>query len=253
MIEIGCQIEYDSLVVNRLCRKKDLDVLKLFVGKNSTLDNALFKRVVKCDEWWCRSPWLEGITFVVENGKDIQNFQSVEQAFETCRNMEGLKYFHSLGLPWCLDTTRKILLLCEIACFNELDKVKWAYENGCKGGSCLNEEDIKSEFRDRKEWIANRSFFIENGILAPMDIQEISIPELESQYASRTSMLLSVDYSTLESLVDRGYNFCSSSEKESIIQLALTRCIDYPCMNDRKRLALFQKMVVCQSSSSKLN
>lgn len=245
LMEIGCQIEFDRSVVNRLRGKKDLDLLELFVGKNTTLDNALFKKMVECP------PWLEGVTYVLENGKDIQNFASIEEVFEICRTIDGLKYFHSLGLPWCIDTSRNALVLCEIACFNELDDVKWAYENGCKGGPCLNEEKVKPDFRKRKPWKVNRTFLEENAILAPMNIQEIGDAELQSKYSSRDSMFFTIDYPTLKSLVDRGYAFRSQSEKESITKEALEKCMNHVFNgNERKRLALFQKMGVSQSSYS---
>ncbi|GFH46352.1 hypothetical protein CTEN210_02826 [Chaetoceros tenuissimus] len=146
LMEISCKIEYDRFVVDSLRRKNDLDSLELFVGKNSTFDNALFKSMVECDgRVYCTPPWLEGITFVLVNGKDIQNFQSLEEVFETCRTIDGLKYFHCLGLPWCLDSSRNNRLLSGIACYNNLDDVKWAYENGCNGGLYVKEEQIKEE------------------------------------------------------------------------------------------------------------
>ena len=85
------------------------------------------------------------MTFVLEYGKNIQNFQSIEEVFEICRTIDGLKYFHSLGFPWCLDTSRNNRLLSGIACYNKLDDVKWAYKNGCNGGLSVKEEDIKED------------------------------------------------------------------------------------------------------------
>ncbi|GFH50864.1 hypothetical protein CTEN210_07340 [Chaetoceros tenuissimus] len=244
LMESGCPFDNDLSYVGKLLQKKDQALLELFVGKDSTFDNALFKTIVECEH----ALWLEGITIMLEKGKEVQNFTSIEEVFGICQNIKGIKYFQGLGLPWTLDNIANTVLLSRIACFNELDDVKWAYENGCKGGELVQfvkEEWDSSGIRKRKEWKANRSFFQEKGLLASMNIQNIGDAQLDSKYSSRTSMLFRIDYFELKSLVDRGYAFRSDSEKDSIIKEALDKCFKYPSNYIfRKRFALFQQMGV---------
>ncbi|GFH59795.1 hypothetical protein CTEN210_16271 [Chaetoceros tenuissimus] len=249
LIENGCPLVYDLSFVGELQQKKDLELLELFAGKNSNFDDGLFKRIVECKD----DIWLEGITFMLENGREIENFASIEEVFEICQNIKGIKYFHSLGLPWTEDNATNTALLSRIACFNDMDDVKWAYENGCKGGELVQfvkKEWAPSGIRERREWKANRNFFEEKGLLSSIDIQEIGDAQLHSKYSSLTStffpsMFFRIDYISLKFLVDRGYAFRSDSEKDSIIKEALEKCFKHPNnYNLRKRLALLQQMGV---------
>ncbi|GFH55565.1 hypothetical protein CTEN210_12041 [Chaetoceros tenuissimus] len=250
LMENGCQFDYELSIdyelsfVRKVLEKKDLSLLGLFVGNDSNFDNTLFKSIVKCGD----TLWLEGIASVLEKGKEIQNFASIEEVFATCQNIKGIKYFQSLGLPWTLDNAANTLLLSKIACFNELEDVKWAYENGCKGGPLVpfvREDWVSSGIRQREEWKKNLKFFEEKGLLASMDIQKIGDAQLDSKYSSRSSMFFRIDYASLKSLVDRGYAFRSESEKDSITKEALEKCYKHSIHhNIRKKLALFQKMGV---------
>ncbi|GFH55529.1 hypothetical protein CTEN210_12005 [Chaetoceros tenuissimus] len=244
MLEIGCQMDYNGYVIDRLRDMEDLEVLEVFVGKNSSLDNALLKKMVECiglSHYF--KPWLEGVTFILEKGKEIQNFHSIEEVFKIFPRIDGLKYFHSLGLPWCLDTSRNNRLLVGIACYNELDDVRWAYENGCTGGGpCVKDKHIESKFRHASNLKPSRPFLEENGILVPMN----EFAQLEKKYPSRDSMFFEMNVSALKALVDRGFAFRSQLEKDSTIKKTLEECMYYSTANSekRKRLALFQQMGV---------
>lgn len=81
---------------------------------------------------------------MIRHGNAIQMFNSTEEVFKISQTMQVIKYFHSkIGLPWTVDNTGNNLLLSKLACYNGIDDVKWAYDNGCRGGdvvSCVQGE-----------------------------------------------------------------------------------------------------------------
>ena len=242
--------------------KEELGLLDYFIGKNSGFDNRLFKKLF--GSTWCRSePWFEGISYLLEKGKGVKNFKSLEEVFWRRREINGIKYFHSLGLPWCLDSTRNTLFLSHIACYNHLDDVKWAYENGCKGGNLvpyIKEEWEKDGIRSSALWKANCAFFEENGLLDeaflvksgikkidPGNVQEIGDAQLGSRYdvQDREDSFFQMDFCSLKNLVDHGFKFSSKSEKETICKRAYGEyCTRIQNEDYRKRLALFVAMGV---------
>lgn len=151
-------------------------MLENFVGKNSRFDNRLFKHILKE-----REVWFEGIDYLLEKGKDIQKFKSIEEVFHVRQKIDAIKYFHSLGLPWCLESSKNTQLLSEIACYNDIFDVLWAYDKGCDGGHLVQyvKEEwekngvvyyVKGEWknngiRQREEWKANQYWFEENEML----------------------------------------------------------------------------------------
>ncbi|GFH47869.1 hypothetical protein CTEN210_04345 [Chaetoceros tenuissimus] len=269
LIDNGCTFDYENLRSSNLnsvlIEKKELGLLDYFIGKNSNFDSKLFTQMFKSRS----NPWFEGISYLLEKGKDMQNFTSLEEVFRTRREIDGIKYFHSLGLPWCLDCTRNTLFLSQIACHVDLEDVKWAYENGCKGGDLVSY--VKKEWREtfgirhRSQWKANQAFFAENGLLdeafleksglkklGSKNVQEIGDAQLSSfidGYVSREDSFLEMDFTSLKNLVDHGFKFSSESEKESVCNEAYNGCCGYSQNEDhrkdyRKRLALFVGMGV---------
>ncbi|GFH61276.1 hypothetical protein CTEN210_17752 [Chaetoceros tenuissimus] len=258
LIDNGCKFDYEksSGLTWGLRRKKELVLLDYFVGKNSSFDNKLFKEILDYD-----GTWFEGISYLLEKGKDVQNFKSIEEVLHTNHKIDGIKYFHRLGLPWCLDSSRNTYLLSKIACYNNLEDVKWAYENGCRGGYLVpfvKDEWKENGIRHSSSWKANSVFFQENGLLNEFfleksglnkldsyNVEEIGDAQLGSLHMSRKSSFFRVNFCSLKNLVDYGYTFSSESEKESVCEEAYKKC----CANshneeDRKRLALFLVMGV---------
>lgn len=180
LIKNGCSFDYERDhvygLMSGLVRWKDFFLLEYFVGKNSRFDNRLFKHILKE-----REVWFEGIDYLLEKGKDIQKFKSIEEVFHVRQKIDAIKYFHSLGLPWCLDSSKNTQLLSEIACYNDILDVLWAYDKGCDGGHLVQyvKEEwekngvvyyVKDEWknngiRQRKEWKANQYWFEENEML----------------------------------------------------------------------------------------
>ena len=201
---------------------------------------------------------------MLENGIDIENYKSIEEVFHKCKRMDGIKFFHGLGLPWCLDSARNNHLLSKIASYNDLDDVKWAYVNGCKGGILVpyvNKEWERNGIRHQTLWKANQVFFHENGLLDeafleksglkkqdPTKVQEIGDAQLESVcfgYEERENCFFKVDICSLTNLVNHGYAFRSNFEQESLCKEAYKKCCEYPQIEDyRKSLALFVGMGV---------
>ncbi|GFH55536.1 hypothetical protein CTEN210_12012 [Chaetoceros tenuissimus] len=256
LVESGCTIDYEdsSSLICGLRNRNDLVVFGYFVGKNSSFDNELYKKMLECYR-----PWFEGMAYLLEKGIDVQNFKSIEEIFQKHHKIAGIKFFHSQGLPWCLDSSSNTILLSQIACYNDLDDVKWAYENGCKGGSLVpyvKEEWEEFGIRDYCKWKENRAFFAENGLLDeifleksgmkkldPKNVHEIGDAELGS-FVQRESSFFQVDFCVLKNLVDHGYTFSSGSEKENVCKEAYKKCCE-DSENEygyRKRLALFVGM-----------
>lgn len=146
----------------------------------------------------------------------------------------------------------------DIACCNDLEDVKWAYENGCKGGNLVlyvKEEWTIYGKRNCSKWKANQVFFKENGLLDefilekcaikkldPKNVQEIGDEKLESSHG-----WFLIDYTLLKTLVDHGYMFATFSDKETVCKEAFQKCCeDSNKMKEdyRKRLALFAGMGV---------
>lgn len=172
LIENDCPFGYENCygLDSSLESLKDFFLLDFFVGKNSSFDNRLLKHILKEKE-----VWFEGIDYLLEKGNDIQKFKSIEEVFHVRQKIDAIKYFHSLGLPWCLDSSRNTQLLSEIACYNDILDVIWAYDNGCHGGHLVQyvkkewEKNgvvyyVKDEWenngiRQREEWKANQFWF----------------------------------------------------------------------------------------------
>lgn len=248
----GCKFDFEyqsnywhiNKLLKHLSCQKDFVLLEYFVGKNSKFDSKLAAEMTQGNFW------IEGINYILENGKNIESFKSIEEVFnELSQRMVFLKYFHSQGLPWCLDPSNNTHLLSKIACYNDIDDVKWAYENGCKGGVVLYVKDEWEEcgirgIRQRDEWKANQDFFEENDMLPHMELNERSL------YSRIRSDLVAIDNSKLKSLVDNGFSFRSEEEKEAHVDEAFEKCSEHAYaghgqnVNNRKRLALFQQMRV---------
>ena len=276
LIDNGCVLDCEhscsSGLISALKEKKELGLLDYFIGKNSGFDNRLFKEIFKSSS----KPWFEGISYLLEKGKDVKNFTSLEEVFhfqevfreevfQERHDFDGIKYFHSLGLPWCLDSTRNTIFLSKIACYNDLDDVKWAYANGCQEGNLV--PYVKAEWSDFgirhwSQWKANCAFFEENGLLDeafleksgikkidPRNVQEIGDAQLDSYNdVPRKSSFFQMDFCSLKNLVAHGYKFSSESVQESVCKEAYKKCCEYSQkaqkVDDRKRLALFVAMGV---------
>ena len=265
LVENGCIIDYLDYydLINTLRRKRELVLLQYFVGKNASFDNRLFREILN---EWCSNVWTEGLSYLLEKGKDVNNFKSIEEACHKRTNITRIKYFHSLGLPWCLDTSRKNQFLSEIACYNDLKDVQWAHDNGCNGGNLvkyIKEEWEKDGIRHRDQWKQNQHFFEENGMLDKTflkkresshlnskNVHKLGDAELKSfgsyfSFDDQNLAWFNIDCSFLRALVEHGYTFRSKSEKESITKEAYVKCCNRPGYEDyRKRLALFVSMAV---------
>ncbi|GFH55525.1 hypothetical protein CTEN210_12001 [Chaetoceros tenuissimus] len=248
----GCKFDFKyssswfiSKLVKLLRKQKELVLLDFFVGKDSNFDRNLLEEITQGNFW------TEGISYMLENNNTAKNLKSIEELFNKLSyRMDFLKYFHSQGLPWCLDPSGKTHLLSRIACFNNLDDVKWAYENGCKGGGSFPyvEEEWKHRgIRERDEWKANCHFFEENDMLPMMELPKWS---RSNRFIHLTSDLVAIDNLQLKSLVDEGFTFDSEKEKEDHVSQALEMCFEHSYgghgenINNRKRLCLFRQMRV---------
>ena len=199
--------------------------------------------------------WFEGISYLLEKGKDVQNFNSIEKVFHIPNNIDGIKFFHSLGLPWCSDSSRNTHLLSKIACYNDLEDVKWAYENGCKGGDPVpyvekewESTGIRSKFYPY--WRANEVFFEENGLLSDAlfdknkvlcrkNVQKFGDSRLCDFYVQRKDAFPLLDLCSLKKLVDHGYKFLHKTEQEYVCKEAYKKCCEDSQNEDhRKRLAI---------------
>ncbi|GFH55569.1 hypothetical protein CTEN210_12045 [Chaetoceros tenuissimus] len=260
----GCIFDYEhsrlSDVIFVLKAKKKLRLLDYFVGKNARFDYRLFMEIFKSSS----KPWFEGLSYLLEKGKDVENFTSLEEVFRIRHDIDGIKYFHSLGLPWCLDSSRNTIFLSQIACHIKLDDVKWVYENGCKGGNLVpyvKEEWNKYGIRHESKWKANQAFFAENGLLDECFLEKIGLKKLDSKNVqeigdaqlalyhgvsvSRERSFFEVDFCSLKNLIAHGFKFRCEREKEIICQEAYEECCE--CFRNeevRKRLALFVGMGV---------
>ncbi|GFH55564.1 hypothetical protein CTEN210_12040 [Chaetoceros tenuissimus] len=258
LIDNGCTFDYEqsSDFIPGLARKKELGLLDYFIGKNSKFDNDLFKEILA----WS-GDWFEGMSYLLEKGKDVQNFKFIEEVFHTRPYIDGIKSFHRLGLPWCLDSSRNTHLLSKIACHNDLYDVKWAYENGCKGGNLvpyIKEEWKENGIRHFTRWKENRAFFEENGLLDetcleksgvkkldPKNVLEIGDAEFGLSFVPRKDSFFQVNLSSLKKFIDHGYTFMSKSEQEIVCKEAYKQCCENSQNQDRrKRLALFVRMGV---------
>ncbi|GFH46247.1 hypothetical protein CTEN210_02721 [Chaetoceros tenuissimus] len=246
----GCSFDYDEsrdyMLQYSLIQKKNFKVLDHFIGKNHEFDNEIFIKMLKREPWneglEDNEPWFEGISHLLENSKHVENFKSLEEVFHERQNIDGIKYFHSLGLPWCVESSRNTQLLSKLACYNGLDDVKWAYENGCIGGDLvpyIDEEWDSDEIRQRDEWTANQAFFEKNGLLS----QEFKDALSESEH-----LFFRIDLTSLENLVEDGYTFCSPSEKKSVTKEAFNKCCQHPYSNKdyRKRFIIIQRIGIKQ-------
>lgn len=240
-----CDIDYQSdlgliyYIVNLLRSEKELVLLEYFVGKNSDFDSMLFKLITRGDFW------DEGIHYILENSQYVKNFKSIEEVFnEFPYRMDFLKYFHSQGLPWCLEPSGNNHLLSKIACYNDLDGVKWAYENGCNGGNSIpyvEEEWEEDDIRERDEWKANCHFFEEVGILPHVN----NLHEYNNDSTLLRADLIAINNSNLKSLIESGLCFSSEHQKKAHLSKALEKCFKHgENINNRKRLFLFQQMRV---------
>ncbi|GFH46250.1 hypothetical protein CTEN210_02724 [Chaetoceros tenuissimus] len=262
LMDNGCIFDYEHSrsfdLISILQAKKELELLDYFIGKNSGFDNRLFKKIFKSSG----KPWCEGLSYLLEKGKDVENFPSLEEVFHQRSEIDGIKYFHALGLPWCLDSTRNTHLLSKIACYNDLEDVKWAYENDCKGGNLV--PYVKAEWgqfgiRSSALWKTNRAFFEENELLDetfleksgikkidPNNVQEIGDAQLDSYCdVPRKSSFFRMDFYSLKNLVAHGYKFSSESVQASVCKEAYERCCEYSQNeSNRKRLAMFVGMGV---------
>lgn len=216
-------------------------LLGFFVGRSTSFDNSLFKKMLGYSRH--STPWLEGIEYIVENGKDIQMFNSIKEVFEICQSMYVLKYFYSkLGLPWTVDNTGNNLLLSKLACYNGIEDVKWAYSNGCKGGDLVpyvrDEWDESTGIRHEKQWRENHYFLEEKKIL------DIDMIELVGD--THIGYFMTVPF--LKFLAQRGYRFASETDKLKKTKTAFKKCCEMT--NDhssrRKLLALFQQIGIRQ-------
>ncbi|GFH55526.1 hypothetical protein CTEN210_12002 [Chaetoceros tenuissimus] len=255
LIENGCTFNHEypcdftkRSLMEVLRKKKDLAMLQYFIGENSKFYNQIFKYFLQYstrEDLWC-----EGICCILEKGKDVEKFKSIEELLNKFSHaIDFVKYCHSQGLPWCKDPSGNTHLLSRIACYNDLDDVKWAYENGCKGDQSfpyIKEEWEEKGIRQRDEWRANCHFFEENDMLPNMNLLE---DEDEGEDELRSD-LVGIDNSELKCLVDGGLSFRSEEEKEAHLSQALEKCFEHSYgghgenINNRKRLALFQQMRV---------
>ncbi|GFH46248.1 hypothetical protein CTEN210_02722 [Chaetoceros tenuissimus] len=254
LIENGCTLDHDNISKDTLVRKEDFTILDYFIGKNTKFDNELYKYIFN----WHDDPWFEGMSYILEKGKDVQNFKSIEEVLHTRKEIDKIKYLHSHGLPWCLDSTRNTHLLSEIACYYDLKDVKWAYENGCKGGDLVQyveEEWEKDGIRHTDLWKENQAFFEENGMLDYCFLEKVGIKKLDPMkvQAIGDAQLESIDswfqmgYSNLKSLVEFGYTFRSESERESVTKEAFEKCckdLSQKKESHRKRFAIIRQIGV---------
>lgn len=143
LIDNGCSFDYDSSsprssnILEACCLLRDLSALECLVGKYSRFDNSLLKRLLFNYKWYYTSgiykdkPWLEGIKFVFEKGKDIARFDTIESIIDALPNMELVKHLREcLHLPWTFKDQNKYVLLSKIACHHGIEGVQWALDNG---------------------------------------------------------------------------------------------------------------------------
>lgn len=112
-------------MTDKLSYKTEFALLDYFVGKDSTFDNQLLEKMLRKGYYF--KAWIEGIKYMMNNGVGIHQYNSIKEIFALCHDINVIKYFHSsLSLPWTLDETENTMLLSQIACWNDLEGVKWA-------------------------------------------------------------------------------------------------------------------------------
>ncbi|GFH55540.1 hypothetical protein CTEN210_12016 [Chaetoceros tenuissimus] len=263
LMETGCKFDHDNPLNYSLLERRELALLDYFIGIDSIFDNELLKKMFNHNG---SEPWFVGISYLLEKGKHLEKFRSIEEVFQRRHSIDGIKYFHSQGLPWCLDPSRNTQLLSKIACFNDLDGVKWAYENGCKGGNSIPYVEVECGSSGMRclcnpNWRVNKIFFERNGMLhnpslseteSRMEIfvnaEEIDAKNAQEIGASHLKSLYSwfhIDFAILKILIDHGYTFRSISEQKSVTKEAYRYCCEHSQNEDyRKRFALFVGMGV---------
>ena len=248
LVDNGCSFDYTSSVycdklIDKLSYKTEIALLDHFVGRDSNFDDKLLNEMIKHGVYG--SAWTKGIKYLIDKGVDFRQYNSIQQIFSLCRDINVIKYFRSsLGLPWTLDETEKTLLLSQIACRNDLEDVKWALSNGCEGGHQVlyvrDEWHLINGIRARYKWRENYKFFEENGLLS-FGIEEIG----DDQIAPGMIQKFGYEYlNFLEFLVNHGYAFPSHTKKQIMIKDAFKRSCHSASYENRKILSLFQQMGV---------
>ncbi|GFH46318.1 hypothetical protein CTEN210_02792 [Chaetoceros tenuissimus] len=244
----GCSFDYTSSsrcdqITTKLSYETEFAVLDHFVGKDSTFDNQLFEKMLR------NGYWTEGIKYMINNGVGIHlKYNSIQEIFALeCHDIDVIKYFRSsLSLPWTLDETEKTMFLSQIACWNNLEGVKWALENGCEGGHQVSY--VRDEWHDLingirgsfTSWRENHKFFEENGMLS-FTIEDIG----DDQIAPGMIQKFGYEYlNFLEFLINHGYAFPSHTKKQIMIKDAFKRSCHSASYENRKILSLFQQMEV---------
>ena len=119
-------------------------------------------------------PWLEGIKFVFEKGKEISCFDTIDDVFDVLPNMELAKHLRErLMLPWTSNDLDKYILLSKIACNAGIEGVQWALDNGLGYNSpslkCFNQK-----FEDNNDVCKG---IIERGFVFPSRLEKREVTE----------------------------------------------------------------------------
>ncbi|GFH55530.1 hypothetical protein CTEN210_12006 [Chaetoceros tenuissimus] len=270
----------------RFWNKKDLGLLDYFVGKNAQLDNIILKDIIEprtteqagrllyLSEMMFEQyklvetgkkyepVWLEGVQFMFEKGKDIQIFIEDVVYPPHHPNMDFIKYLRICqGCHWTRNKEKGNELLCRIACSLGIENVKWAFENGCRGGSPapFNEEQWGEGYMMRtSEWYANYDFLQENGILG-FDFQDVGddfmyhdlflCEENHSKVLEETDLdhcKLHLDLNLTTFLAKKGYKYSFAAQKQLVTAVAFRNCCKDFCTENRKILAVLLSIEIME-------
>ena len=206
--------------------------------------------------------WLEGVQFMFEKGKNIQIFIEDVVYPPHHPNMEFIKYLRSCqGCCWTHNKEKGNELLSRIACSLGNEDVKWAFENGCKGGYPVpfNEEQWdEGNMMRTSEWYSNYDFLEENDILG-FDIQDIGddflyhelflreenhIKALEETDLDHCELHLDLNLTSF--LAQRGYHYSFAAQKHLVTALAFRNCCKDFCDENRKILAFLLSIEIIE-------
>lgn len=290
LVENGCPLNsfledvskdyISSEVFGNFYETRNLDVIKVFVGKNSNFDNRLLKEVLHAsnshymtlhhymslhhisqhkilrNQRKTEPLWLDGVKYIYENGKDISSYSSIEEIFEICPDIVLIKYLRqSIGLRWTRSEDRNNTFLSRFACYFESNDVDWAWTNGCKGGSSvpfLIDEWKNIGIRRTSKWYENFKFLAGNRIL-DFNIERIGdelFNGIEKHYQD-----MHFDSDLLCFLLERGFQYRTLSQKMEVCKNAYEKCIistkyqPIHIVEERKVLALLQKLRVTEHLS----
>ena len=185
LVDNGCSFDYDgskraSLTLKACWELRELSALECLVGKFSKFDNALLKELLsnyKSHHTYGPlkdKPWLEGIKFVFEKGKEISCFDTIDDVFDVLPNMELAKHLREcLKLPWVSNDLNKYTILSKIACHHGIEGLQWALDNGL-GYNDPSLKCFKQKFEDTNEVC---KLIIDRGFVFPSRLEKSEVIE----------------------------------------------------------------------------